>query len=197
MSATGEQGAGTGVTPTPGSDGGVTPPATATGTGVTPTPSAPQDSGGTRDADAGTNGGEDGRDAQISGEHELRQALQSSRAEARRFERELKALQAKEKERADAELSEVERATARAEAAEARVKQMEREGLARQIAAELGIPQLWHRLTGDDARSMRADGARFREELGLGQGALDGGVRGGPSQSATPSMDELIRGGVR
>jgi len=61
---------------------------------------------------------------------------------------------------------------------EAEIGSRDRDALRRQIADESGIPTLWARLQGDDARSLRADANRLRDELGVGKGALDGGVRG-------------------
>jgi hypothetical protein len=196
VSATGQQAPGEGGTPNPGANGGVTPPSTAPGQGVTPTPGTPQSPGQGVTPPPETHPGGERSESDSADVQELRQTLKREREQTKAFERELRALQQKEKERSEAEMTELEKAQSRADAAESRVKAMERENLARQVAAESGIPQLWHRLSGDDARTMRADAARFREELGLGQGALDGGVRGGMPQSATPTMDDLIRGGV-
>lgn len=186
------QSQGTGVTPTPDS-GGVTPPNPPTDASVTPSqsPSNTPDSG-TRDADADGNL-DASRDAALD-RAELQKALKAERQRARETERQLKALQDAEKQRSDAEKSELERATERADAAERRVAEMERESLARQVANESGIPSLWHRLSGTDTRTLRADATRLREELGLTPGALEGGVRSDGVPAQPDSMDDLIRG---
>jgi hypothetical protein len=182
----------TGVTPSPDS-GGVTPTQTPTDTGVTPSQSSSlSPASETRDADA-TGNLDESREAALD-RAELQKALKAERHRSREMERALKALQDAEKTRTDAEKSEIERATERAETAERRVASMEREMLARQVANETGIPGLWHRLSGDDTRALRADAQRLREEMGLTSGALEGGVRSDGVPAQPSSMDELIRG---
>lgn len=195
MSATGQPDS-SGATP-PEPNPGVIPGQPPDPAGVTPPGSpAPTPHTGTGDPPGGGTDGGTAGDPHVP-DAGLRTALDSERQRGKELEKELKAIRAQEKARADAEKSELEKLSERAESAESRVRIMERESLARQIANEHGIPQLWHRLSGDDARALRADAGRLRTELGLGEGALDGGVRstGAPS-SATPSMDELIRQGA-
>jgi hypothetical protein len=148
-------------------------------------------------------GGQPGRDAQPPVD-DLRRALDSERQRARELEREVRRLADAEAARADASKPELERERSRADrerqradAAEAKVAVMERDALARQVAAEAGIATLWHRLSGDDVRALRADAGRLREELGLGSGSLDGGVRGVGVPPKPQTMDEIIRAGAR
>jgi hypothetical protein len=174
--------------------GGATPPAkpseeTATGT-RSPAPADRE----RRDADTeGSLDAEERRDAELSGTS-LEKALKEERRRARSLEAELRQIREAEQARADAEKTDLQRATERAESAERRVASMEREMLARQVANEAGIPTLWHRLSGDDTRALRADAQRLREEMGLTTGALEGGVRSDGVPAQPQSMDELIRG---
>jgi hypothetical protein len=184
-----------GATPSQGQEG-VTPSESPQGTGATPNPATAPANGDGRDAQSEGDDREARRDAETLPGEDIKAALKAERERARTLERELKRVQAREKERADAEKNDLERATERAETAEARIATMEREMLARQVANEAGIPSLWHRLVGSDVRTLRADAMKAREEMGLTEGALDGGVRG-QGASPTQSMDDLIRGGVR
>jgi hypothetical protein len=190
---------GTGATPIPTQQGTVIVPATPPDAGATPSPASPPSDGDRRDADSGAQTDADSqRDASLSAD-DLRKVLDASRQEARRAQRELKRYQDAEKAREDANKTELQRMTERAESAERRVAEMERSELAKDIAREAGIPTLWHRLTGTDARSLRADALRIREEL-QSIGALpetpgmDGGVRslGVPPQPGR--FEDMIRG---
>jgi hypothetical protein len=175
--------------------GGETPPATPSeGTAMgTRSPLADR---GNRDGDTERNSeAEENRDGDLSGSS-VEKALREERKRNRSLEAEIREFRAAEQQRIDAGKTELQRQTERAELAERTVAQMQREMLARQVAGEAGIPQLWHRLSGDDTRALRADAQRLREEMGLTSGALEGGVRG-DSPNAPVSMDELIRGGVR
>jgi flagellar biosynthesis GTPase FlhF len=203
---------GTGATPSPTTnegESGATPIATSMGTVVipsatpqtseTPTEATDTSSDRTRDAETDTHREEEvGRDANASPD-DLRKALNASRKAERQAAKELKRLQEAEQARIDANKSELERATERAQRAEARIAEIEHESLAKQVANESGLPAgSWHRLSGSDLRALRADAARMREELGLTQPVgMDGGVRslGAPPQPV--GMDDLIRGSVR
>jgi hypothetical protein len=201
---------GTGATPSPdagSTDTGATPIPSSMGTVVIPSPSQasatptetpPTDAGGTRDADSDTGHDDDSRrDASLSPE-DAKKALDASRRAERQARKELKRYQDEEQARNDANKTELERASERAAKAETRVAEMEREALARQVANESGIPTLWHRLTGTDVRTLRADAQRMREEMGMqSPTGMDGGVRslGNPPQPS--SMDDLIRQGAR
>lgn len=176
------------------------PPSSEGGTPST-TPPVTDDAGGTL-APPGT--GQQGRrdsDPAV----ELRTALEAERNQRKRLEAEAKRLQQAIDQRDDAGKSELERERARAEReaaraseAEAKLALKETETLARQVAAEAGIPHLWGWLKGDDIRQIRADATRLREAMGMPGGALDGGVRGlGVPRTAPPSMDDLIREGAR
>ena len=174
------------------------PPSSTDATSGSTTSATPPD-GEKPDGDGGTD--DRRRDADPV---ELRNALQSERERRKSYEAEARRLQALVDQQADAGKSEAERAATRAERAEARVRELEaeigsrdRDALRRQIADESGIPTLWARLQGDDARSLRADANRLRDELGVGKGALDGGVRGMGGAPQPTSMDELIRAGAR
>lgn len=181
--ATGTQTTGGAMPPQPPTDG------TATGSQSTP----PADRG-TRDANStGSLDREDSRDANLAGP-ELERAIKEERKRNREMAAELTELRNREKARADAEKTDVERLTERAETAERELAATRREMLARQVANEAGIPQLWHRLAGDDVRALRADAGRMREEMGLGSGALEGGVRSDGLPNQPQSMDDLIRG---
>jgi hypothetical protein len=178
--------------------GGVTPPDPQSTGGVTPTgttPSGDDGKGVTPPADDATR--TQGREGERPGEEDdlarATRALDSERTARRDAERQLRELQ-------DAGRSDLEKAIARADRAESerddanrKVERMEWEALARQVAGEAGIPTLWDRLRGDDLRALRADATRLRQEVGLEDGALDGGVRGTGTRDRQPTMDEIIR----
>jgi len=173
---------------------------TAGGTPASPTPTEgatpestaqPAPSDARSDDSGGTDTEEQRRDAQLPPEY--RKALQSEREARRAAERELKQRNDADRARADAEKTEVQRQTERAQAAEQKIATLEREALARQVASEAGIADWWDRLQGDDVRGLRADATRIREMLGQGKGALDGGMRGTRALPRDPSMDDLIR----
>ena len=192
---------GTGATPIQSSEGVVlVAPSTPSRAGETPTETTPPADSGRRDADAEAEREEARRDASASPD-DLRRALDASRKAERQAARELKRLQDAEKAREDANKTELQRATERADAAEAKASALERQIAAQAIAAEFGVPQWADELRGDaDTRSMRAHAQRIRERLGLsgtpGPG-MDGGVRSLGAPPQPQSMDDLIRGGVR
>jgi len=177
--------------------GGVTPPAPPAGTGVTPSPPAPEPDPARREA-GGDQGDDDQaqRDAALDRE-ELTKALNRERRTRREADRELKRLRDAEAARTDAEKTELQRATERAEAAEARLASMERAALAQQVAREEGIPDWADELRGDDARALRTHAQRIRERLGRVAPGMDGGARGLGVPPAPQSMDDLIRAGAR
>jgi hypothetical protein len=75
-------------------------------------------------------------------------------------------LEAKEKERADAELSETEKLKQKLAEVESRAAAAERRALCQKIAAETGLPALLaERLQGEDEEGMRADAAKLLETL--------------------------------
>ena len=75
-------------------------------------------------------------------------------------------LEAKEKERADAELSETEKLKQKLAEVESRAAAAERKALCQKIAAETGLPALLaERLQGEDEEGMRADAAKLLETL--------------------------------
>jgi len=154
--------------------------------------------------DAASTSSDDARDRRDDGASELRRALEREREQRKSFEKEAKRLADEIATRDDAGKSETERARTqlerereRANTAEARIAVMEREALAREVATEAGIPTWWDRLRGDNARELRADAARVREQLGVGRGALDGGVRGVGGTPEPQSFDDLIRAGAK
>jgi hypothetical protein len=172
-------------------DAGGTPANTGSTEGGTPEAKGQPAAADARSDDSGGTEEEQRRDAQLPPEY--RKALQSEREARKAAERELKQLRGVEQQRVDAEKTEVQRQTERAQAAERRIATLEREALARQVASEAGIPDWWDRLTGDDVRALRADATRVREMLGQGKGALDGGMRGTRPLGREPTMDDLIR----
>jgi hypothetical protein len=183
---------------TDGSTGGEMPPNPPPSEGEMPpsaTPTPPATVGETPPEPEETED-EQRRDAELPVE-QLRKALDAERRQRRAAEREVKRHADAAKAQADAEKTELERMTERATLAEAKIADYEREVLARQIAAEAGIPEWWDRLSGEDVRSLRADAQKVRERLGYGSGALDGGVRGSGVVQREPSMDDLIRSGAR
>lgn len=168
-------------------------------------PSTPPSDGSEPRSDTATapDSGADDRESEAVDDRltaeQTREQLLASRRNEKRLQRELDRFQKAEKARADAEKTELERVTERAETAERELATMRRNELAKDAAREAGIPNLWHRLSGNDVRSLKADALRVREELqalGLIQTppGMEGGVRslGAPPQPAR--MDELIRG---
>ena len=149
-------------------------------------------------ADAAERETED-REEAVTSVDDLQARLRASRRAEKAQARELERYRNAEKAREDANKTELQRATERAEAAESRVAALERTNLAQQIAAEVGIPDWADKLDGDDARSMRADAQRIRDRLhpgGVSPG-MEGGVRGLGALPQPSSMDDLIRGGNR
>jgi hypothetical protein len=113
----------------------------------------------------------------------------------------VKELTAKLAELEDAGKSEVERTrnqlqreTQRAEAAEARVAELERTGARLRIAEEVGLPlELADRIQGDDDRGMRADAKRLLDLTAPADGRLGAG-RGGVTPARTQDdMNARIR----
>jgi len=177
------------------SQGGVTPPTAPEGTGATPTPPQTPPPEPPRDAPADGNDDDAQRDAGASVD-DLRKALNSERRSRRDSERELKALRDAAKAREDAEKTDLQRATERAEAAEARANVLERQAEAVKIAAEFQVSDWSDELAGDpDTRTMRAHAQRIRDRLGRGSSGMDGGVRGSGVPPVAQSMDDMIRRG--
>ena len=176
---------------------GESSPSDATSTAGT---SAQPDASGAKPEAEGREDGERRED----GAEGLRRALDAEREQRKRAEREARDARAEIAKRDDAGKSEDERRSAqlareteRANVAEAKLAELERRELARQIATEAGIPSWADELQGDSPRELRAHATRIRERLGIGEGSLDGGARGlgGPAQPE--SMDDLIRAGAR
>lgn len=142
----------------------------------------------------------DDREEAVTSVDDLQSRLRASRRAEKALNRELERFRQAEKAREDANKTELQRATERAEAAESKVAALERTNLAQQIAAEVGIPDWADKLDGDDARSMRADAQRIRDRLpnsGSVSPGMEGGVRGLGALPQPSSMDDLIRGGTR
>lgn len=174
--------------------GGAMPPAPPAAGGAMP-PGQPPPSEPAREAPAAEEPAEDPREAGLG--EEGQRLLREARKAARDSERELKRLRDAETARTDAEKTELQRATERAEAAEAKAAGMERERQAQSIAIEEGIPEWWEELRGEDTRTLRAHAQRLRERLGRSSPGMDGGARGLGVPASAQSMDDLIRGGAR
>jgi hypothetical protein len=101
--------------------------------------------------------------------------------------RELEALQAKLKEKDDAEKSELQRAVERAEAAERKAAQSERGLLRQRIGLEAKLPaELIDMIQGDDEEAMKAAAARLAQYV-----RPNGDLGGGRGGSAAPPADDM------
>jgi hypothetical protein len=86
--------------------------------------------------------------------------------EATKAAKRLAQLEDAEQKRADAEKTELQKATERADAAERKAAESERKAIRQKVAAEIGLPAiLAERLQGDDEDAMRADAAKLLEAL--------------------------------
>ena len=88
----------------------------------------------------------------------MEKALKEANQEAAKRRKLIEQYEAKEKEKRDAELSEVEKAIKRAEEAESKAQRLERESLQRKAAEELGLPaKIAGRIQGDTYEAMIED----------------------------------------
>lgn len=106
-------------------------------------------------------------------------------------DKELAELKAAEQKRAEAEMTELEREKKRAADAEAKAATLERENLARRVAAEHNVPaDAIEFLTGSDEATLIAQAQK------LGGMIAPGGVRAGtttnPGGQQTPTIDDRI-----
>lgn len=95
-----------------------------------------------------------------------KRALAEMRRELKQIKQERDTLKAAADAVADAERSELEKATTRAEAAERRTAELEHESLARTAAIEAGIPEWWDRLKGANADELASDAQKVAAGVG-------------------------------
>jgi hypothetical protein len=127
----------------------------------------------------------------LTAERERVKELERSNAEMRDRLAELEDAGKSEVERARAQLQ---RESVRAEQAEARIAELERNGARLRVAEEVGLPlELADRIQGDDDRAMRADAKRLLDLTAPADGRLGAGRGGVTPPRATDDMNALIR----
>jgi hypothetical protein len=90
-----------------------------------------------------------------------KRALDAMRKELREAKLRTRELEEADRARQDAERTELEKATGRAETAEQRIAELEHEALAREVATENGIAKHWRRLIGKTRDELEADAKQF------------------------------------
>jgi len=133
-----------------------------------------------------------------------KRAIAELRRELRSISKERDELRSAEQERQNAERTEVERLTAERDDLQTRIAALESQTLAREVAAEKGIPHAWHRLRGKSKEELEADADAFKEENGIkdedpgrpGGGTvadLGAGPRSGSTATGSQGMSDAIR----
>jgi hypothetical protein len=155
-------------------------PDPAGGNGVTPDPSS---SGSTVTATVDVDG--------------LKTALHQERQAAKQTKRELAAMQERLATFEDRDKTELEKAAARADAAERELSEFRTRETARSIATEAGVPDMWDMLHGDED-NMKALAKRLAEKVANASppppGDLGAGVRSsGTGLTGSKAMTEQIR----
>lgn len=120
------------------------------------------------------------------------------KAALRKANKEAETLRLKLKEFEDAGKSEQVKLTERAEAAERRAAELERQSLRSRVGAAKGLPpKMWDRLRGDDEDALKADADDLLTELKPnGRASFDGGAKG-RSAPADKDMNALLFGARR
>jgi hypothetical protein len=95
-----------------------------------------------------------------------KRAIDALRRELRESNKRIRDFEEAERARADAERTDLDRATSRAEEAERRVGELEHEALQRQVAIEAEIADAWSRLRGSTREELEADAKDFVERYG-------------------------------
>jgi len=157
-------------------------------TGGTPDPGK---GGETPPNDAPNSTPETGGGESIEG---LRSALKTERDQRKANDKQLREMEARLREFEDRDKTEVEKLTGRADAAERELEQFKQRDLARTIATDQGVPDMWDLLHGDEATMVaqakrlaeRTAGAQEEEgvpDLGGGARGRDGNATGGKTGS--------------
>lgn len=96
----------------------------------------------------------------------MQRALKEANKEAAQRRKTIEQYEAKEKERRDAELSEVDKANKRAEEAEQKAQRLERESLQRKAAEAAGLPTAFaERIKGSTLEEMQEDAKSLLEAM--------------------------------
>lgn len=96
----------------------------------------------------------------------MQKALKEANKEAAQRRKIIEQYEAKEKEKRDAELSEIEKANKRAEEAEAKAQRLERESLQRKSAEAIGLPSAFaERIKGSTLEEMQEDAKQLLEAM--------------------------------
>jgi len=151
----------TGGTPDPGEGGGGNPPNSE--------PNTPAPEGGGESVEG------------------LRSALSTERAARKQADKKLREFETKIREFEDRDKSESERLAARAEEAERELSEFKARDMARNIATEAGVPDMWDMLHGDEER-MTEQAKRLAERF---KPAEEDG------NTPTPDLGAGVRGGDR
>ena len=163
----------TGVTPDPSGGDGVTPDPSSAGSTTIGMPEA----------------------ADVDG---LKTALHQERQQTRAFKKQLAELQGQLSTFQDRDKTDLERAAARADAAERELSEFRTRETARSIATEAGIPDLWEALHGDED-NMKALAKRLADKMAAATppppGDLGAGARGSGNAglTGTKAMSDQIR----
>jgi hypothetical protein len=121
------------------------------------------------------------------------------RAALRKANKEAETLRLELKKRDDADKSESQKLTERAEAAERRASELERQTMRARVGSAKGLPpKMWDRLVGDDEDALKADADELLAEMkpNGSRPSLDGGAKP-RNDPGTPDMNSLIRGALR
>lgn len=127
----------------------------------------------------------------------LKSALSTERNTRKNLEKQLRDFEGRIAEFESRDKTELEKAAARAETAEAKLADLERRDMARTIATEAGIPDLWDALHGDED-NMRSLAKRLAERAGAAAGDdttpdLGAGARGGEAPKGSSGFSAQIR----
>jgi hypothetical protein len=131
---------------------------------------------------------------------EGRRALAELRREVKAAQKERDELRAAVRQREEAEQTDLQKATTRAEQAEVRIAELEHRQLQVQVATAAGIPQHWKRLVGKDEDELKADAEELKASLPTnGSGAtpapgdLGAGARTPAPATGSAAFSDTIR----
>jgi TolA-binding protein len=161
-----------------------------------------ENAGGTPDPNSETGGTPaDGSTENTGASHadadSLRTALHNERSQRKGIEKQLRDMQSQLTTFQDRDKTDLEKASARAEQAERELTTYRTRDLARTIASDAGIPDLWEALHGDEDQ-MKSLAKTLADRLGTAgpppPGELGAGARGsGTVPTGTKAMSDQIR----
>lgn len=124
--------------------------------------------------------------------------LRQIEKEAKKAEAELEKYKAAENERKEAEMSEMEKLQSRAEEAEKKYKKLEIKEQKREIATEVGLPDIFaSRIQGETPEDMQADAKALREAMKKdGIKMTNPGVVSPNQETPEAQFSRMFRGGI-